>query len=137
MSETVLDAAEPQAAVPIEVEVAVAGGAPPPAPAAPTSGSAAAALVASGVGCSAFGAAVVAAEANEGVHHALTLSDAVGPLSGKGVAGTSVWLLAWGALHLRLRRREVPLGPYLRLTAVLVAAGFVLTFPPVYTAFAR
>lgn len=99
------------------------------------SGEAAAALLACGVGSAVFGVLVVLAEANPTVKSALTLSSAVGPLSGKAVASVAIWLLVWLALHRSIGRREVVLVPYLKLTRVLIVLSFVLTFPPVFFAF--
>lgn len=95
-------------------------------------GGIAAALLAAGVACAAFGVLVVMAEASERVGEALTITDAAGPLSGKGLAATAIWLLAWPALHLALHRRELPWAPTRRIVAVLVAVGLLGTFPPVY-----
>lgn len=95
-------------------------------------GPAAGALLACGLGSAVFGAAVVAAESSEPVKTALTLSDGVGPLSGKALVGTLVFLVAWSQLHLLWRDRTVRTRPVLVVTAVLIGIGLLLTFPPVY-----
>jgi hypothetical protein len=95
-------------------------------------GGIAAALLAAALACAAFGVLVVMAEASEGAGEALTITEGAGPLSGKGLAATAVWLIAWPALHLALRRRELPWAPTRRIVAVLVAVGLLGTFPPVY-----
>lgn len=111
----------------------------PPAadPASPVpNGGAAATLSAAGIGCAAFGLAVVLSESVTPVHDALDVHHNVGPLSGKAICAVAIWALAWAVLHTCLRRRTVNLGRWLTLTIALVAAGVVLTFPPVYTLFA-
>jgi hypothetical protein len=95
-------------------------------------GGAAATLVAAGVGCAAFGVAVVLSESVEAVKQAFTLSTAVGPLSGKAVVAVVVYVLAWLALHVAWRRRPVAFDTVFRCTTALVAVGVVATFPPVY-----
>lgn len=99
-------------------------------------GVAAASLLAAGVGCAAFGLAVMVTEAMPPVKRALTLSEDVGPLAGKAVAGVLGYLVAWLVLHLALRRRDVDLARTARWTVGLTAVGFLLTFPPVYMLFA-
>jgi len=79
-----------------------------------------------------FGILVVVAAASHGAADALTVSDGAGPLSGKGLAATAAWLVAWPALHLTLRHREVPWRATMRVVAALVAVGLLLTFPPLY-----
>ncbi|TWF81766.1 hypothetical protein FHX44_117711 [Pseudonocardia hierapolitana] len=95
-------------------------------------GSTAATLLASGIGCAAFGIAVVAAESLQPVKQLFTLSTAVGPLSGKAVVAVVIYLLAWAALFLACRRRTMPFAAVLRVTAVLIGIGVVGTFPPFY-----
>jgi hypothetical protein len=106
-----------------------------PAPPRPN-GAAAATLLACGIGCAFFGLVVVFAEANPWLHHALEFSRAVGPLSGKSTVGLAGWLATWAVLHHRLRGREVAMAPVVRATRILVAVGFLLTFPPVFMFFA-
>jgi hypothetical protein len=95
-------------------------------------GTTAATLLASGIGCAAFGIAVVAAESLEPVKQLLTLSTAVGPLSGKAVVAVVIYLLAWAALFLACRKRTMDFAVVLRVTAVLVGLGLLGTFPPFY-----
>lgn len=99
-------------------------------------GEAAAALLACGIGCAFFGLLVLVADANLRVHDALQWSRSVGPLSGKSTLGMAGWLGTWAVLHRRYRGREVSMAAVVRLTRILIAAGFVLTFPPVFMLFA-
>jgi hypothetical protein len=109
--------------------------APEDTPRGPANGAAAATLLACGIGCAFFGLLVVLTEASPWLHHELELSRAVGPLSGKSTVGIAGWLASWAGLHLGLRERDVDMAPFVRATRVLVAAGFVLTFPPVFLLF--
>jgi hypothetical protein len=99
-------------------------------------GAAAATLLGAGIGCAFFGLLVLLNDAVPWLQERLTLSKAVGPLSGKSSVGIAGWILAWGALHLRLRRRVVDMAPVVRATRLLVAASLLLTFPPFYLLFA-
>ena len=114
----------------------------PPAPVEPAppdcpNGAAAATLLACGIGCAFFGLVVVLTEASPWLHDKLTLSRAVGPLSGKSTVGVVGWLAAWTGLHRRFRGRDVAMAPVVRATRLLGAVGFGLTFPPVFLLFAR
>jgi len=99
-------------------------------------GSAAAAFVAAGVGSAALGVFTMFAETFERVASFMELYAPVGPLSGKTTFAVIVWLLAWGALHGAWRSKEVSWRLAWTLTLVLVGVGFILTFPPVFLAFA-
>jgi hypothetical protein len=103
-------------------------------PAKPT-GPAAAALVAAGLGTFVIGMMTTLAAASAGLRNALVWYSPSGPLSGKTGVGLIAWLLAWVILHSALRGREVNLGRAFTLAIVLIAAGFLLTFPPVFEAF--
>jgi len=56
----------------------------------------------------------------------------VGPLSGKTIYGVVGRLVAWAVLALILRNRKVSERFTYWTTGVLVAIGFLLTFPPVW-----
>lgn len=95
-------------------------------------GPTAATLVAAGIGCAAFGVAVVASESIGPVKTLFTLSTAVGPLSGKAVAGVLGYLVAWLVLHLLWRNRTIAATAVIRGIAILVGIGLLGTFPPFY-----
>jgi hypothetical protein len=99
-------------------------------------GPAAAAFVAAGVGSATFGVFTMLAETFEPVGSLMELYVPVGPLSGKTTFAVVVWLMAWGVLHGAWRSKEVSWRMAWKLTLVLVGIGFVLTFPPVFLAFA-
>ncbi len=99
-------------------------------------GSAAAALLAGGIGVFVFGLAVVVAEASSGVARALSLVAGVGPLSGKALVGVVIWLVGWIILAKMWSHKEVDFRRVSTVSIILVLLGFLLTFPPVFQAFA-
>lgn len=88
-----------------------------------------AALIAAGVGCFAVGFTTTLAEASKPVKTLMTLSTAVGPLSGKVVFAVVAWLVAWLILHLALRKSALAFGKALTITLILIALGLLGTFP--------
>jgi hypothetical protein len=99
-------------------------------------GQIAAALLSAGVACAACGLAVVLSESIEAIGELLTLSTAVGPLSGKAVTAVVIYVLVWGTLHVAWRRRPMELDSVFRWTCALVLVGLITTFPPIYGLFA-
>lgn len=99
-------------------------------------GDAVAAIVAAAIGSLVLGIFTAGAEFSAGFKTALTLSAAVGPLSGKTVFAVVVWAVAWISLHQMWKGQDKDLGKWLRVSWVLLALGFLLTFPPVFTMFA-
>jgi hypothetical protein len=99
------------------------------APAAMDNGPAAAALLAAGIGSAALGIIIPLAEAILPLRSALNLWNPVGPLSGKSLFAVVVWLVAWAILHARWKGRDVDFGKAWTFTLVLVAVGFVGSFP--------
>jgi hypothetical protein len=99
-------------------------------------GEAAAALLASGIGCFAVGAMATLSEASASLSDSLKFVAPVGPLSGKTTVAVAFWLLAWGALHLRWRGRELAFGPIIVVTFALIVLGVLGTFPPFFDLFA-
>ena len=100
------------------------------------SGPVAAAFVAAGVGSLVLGLLTVLAEASETVKGWLEFSAPVGPLSGETILAVAAWLLAWVVLHVALRERDVSLRHAFTLAAALVGLAILLTFPPIFLAFA-
>lgn len=95
-------------------------------------GTIAAALIACGLACLVFGLAILLAEHVAPVKKALTLSEAVGSLSGKAVAASIAYAVSWPILHVALRNRQVALRVALLIALPMITTGFLLTFPPVY-----
>jgi hypothetical protein len=94
-----------------------------------------AAVVAAGAGCAVLGLCTVASAASGLVAQLLTFYAPTGPLSGKSLLSSLLYLIIWGNLHFRLRDRELRLARASMLTMVLLAIGFAGTFPPVYQLF--
>jgi hypothetical protein len=92
----------------------------------------AATMIAAGVGCAAFGIAVVLAESVSVIKQLLTLSAAVGPLSGKAVVAVVIYPIVWSVLHAALRNSQTKITTVTRWTIVLLAIGLLGTFPPFY-----
>jgi len=99
-------------------------------------GSVAAAALSVGLGAFAFGIAVVASEASPALAAKLNWYNPTGPLSGKTSVGIIIWLVAWAVFSALWKHSQVRLKPVLTATLVLVAAGFISTFPPVFDAIA-
>ena len=93
-------------------------------------GAAMASALAAGIGALAMGLFVVLNEA--GLFAAPTLYSPAGGVTGRTTFATLVWLAAWGVLHARWRAREIPPGRVLVLTLILIGAGVLGTFPPLW-----
>jgi len=63
------------------------------------------------------------------------LGSGVGPLSGKVSIMVLAFVISWVVLHLVWRGKEVNFGRVFTVALILVAAGFILTFPPVFELF--
>ena len=70
-----------------------------------------------------------------GVFVSPSLYAPAGGLSGRTTSAVIVWLVAWGVLHARWKRRTVASAWVLRLTLVLVTLGILGTFPPLWGMF--
>jgi hypothetical protein len=98
-------------------------------------GGAWAAVLAAGIGCVAFSAAVDLAERFSKFSDQLkVIYKTAGDLPGKSTIGVVVWIFAWVLLHLLLRNRTV--GRVGRVTCVvfttlLLLASLAAVFPPV------
>ena len=98
-------------------------------------GQAAAAILAAGIGSACLGVVVVLGVASSTVKSWLNWWEPVGPLSGKSSVGILTWLAAWAVLHVLWRNQEVPFRRVWTIALVLIGAGFLLTFPPIFEAF--
>lgn len=93
-------------------------------------GGALAAVLAGGIGAFAMGVIVLLNEA--GLFAAPALYGPAGGVSGRTTLATVAWLVAWAVLHARWKARDIAPGPILMWTVVLIVAGLVATFPPVW-----
>ncbi|MDE2486775.1 MAG: hypothetical protein KGO51_05195 [Alphaproteobacteria bacterium] len=100
------------------------------APALPN-GPGAAAILAAGVGSLALGLFALAGDAWPALGNALSVWPPTGPLSGVTAAAVVVWLVAWAALGRIWARREVNLRAVNLAAFAMLAAGLLLTFPPI------
>ncbi len=105
-------------------------------------GPVAAAMLAAGIGVFVLGLLTTLAEASQAIADALNFSknyglgSGVGPLSGKVTLAVLAYLVAWVVLHRAWRGNEVAFQRVWVATLVLVALGFLLTFPPFFGLFA-
>lgn len=98
-------------------------------------GPGAAAILAAGIGCAMVGILAFAAEASKPVANMLNFYNPVGPLSGKTTVAIIVWLVAWFVLSRLWQNKSVAMGSVNIAAFVLLAVGFLLTFPPVWAVF--
>lgn len=98
-----------------------------------TFGFTAATMIGGGFGVALFGALTLISELFASSTKAtMTLVTPVGPLSGKSIFAVAGWLLGWAVLAVVLRGRNVSEGATYWITGILIAIGFVLTFPPTW-----
>lgn len=95
----------------------------------------ASALVSAGIGSAILGLVTVLAAGSEAFSSGLAWVASVGPLSGKTTVAVLAWLLVWKWLAGRWRERRLDFGRVTVWTAVLIALGFLGTFPPVFEMF--
>jgi drug/metabolite transporter superfamily protein YnfA len=100
-----------------------------------TDGVAAAAVLASAIGVFITGSLTTLAEISESLKTALDWSGAVGPLIGKTGVGVIVWLIVWPIFHALWRGKVVNFSVVYTVSVILIALGWLLTFPPVFEAF--
>ena len=100
-------------------------------------GPAVAALIAAGIGVLMLGVFTVWAEASTSfASDVLNIKNRVGPLSGKTTFAVLAYLVSWAVLAVPLWKKNIPLNTALLITGVLVAAGFVGTYPKFFQLFA-
>ncbi|MCC6177049.1 MAG: hypothetical protein IT305_17205 [Chloroflexi bacterium] len=96
----------------------------------------AAVLLAAGIGSFALGLVTTVAEASEGFRDRLNINAGVGPLSGKTIWATIIFVVAWAVLAARLRNRDGLLRSATIIFVVLTVLGLLGTFPIFFQAFA-
>ena len=105
-------------------------------------GPVAAAFLAAGIGSLTLGIMVCLNELGGDISKFLAfdknfgLGSGVGPLSGKVSIMVLAYLISWVVLHFLWRGKEVNFGRIFSVALIMVAAGFILTFPPVFDLFA-
>ena len=103
--------------------------APPTREEIPT-GPGAAAILGAGIGCAAIGILAFWGDASDSVGKALNFYNPSGTLSGVTTIGIIIWLLAWLGLNWLWREKSVEMLKLNAVSFVLLAVGFLLTFPP-------
>lgn len=88
-----------------------------------------AAILGAGIGAFAMGLVVILGEL--GVSIPAVYAPA-GGVSGRTSAAAIIWLVAWAVLHYRWRDKSIEPRRIHAWTLGLVAAGVLLTFPPVW-----
>ena len=102
----------------------------------------AAAFVAAGVASLVLGLFVTLSEMSPQINNFLKFDAAfgigkgVGPLSGKVTLAVIAFVISWVVLHVLWRGKEVNFRRAFIASLVLVGLGFLLTFPPIFQAFA-
>lgn len=110
-------------------------------PATKPNGPVVASFLAAGIGSLTMGIMVVLNEVSPDINNFLKfdanfgLGSGVGPLSGKVTLAIIAFVASWAILTFMWRGREVDFRRVLIASLVLVALGFLLTFPPVFLAF--
>lgn len=102
-------------------------------------GPGAAAMVAAGFGTFVLGLATSLNEASEGLHdffEGFSGETGVGPLAGKTIVATIGFFLSWLVLGVLWKDKDVDIKKAFWVGLVLGLIGAVLTFPPVFEAFA-
>jgi hypothetical protein len=99
-------------------------------------GPAAAVVLAAGIGTLVLGLLATLNEASTDVNEFLAFTDDVGPLSGKTIFAAAAFFLSWAILGFLWRGRDLAWRPVLIATIVLLALGFLGTFPTFFEAFA-
>lgn len=93
-------------------------------------GAALAAFLAAGIGAFAMGLILVLNES--GVIAVPALYGPSGGVSGRTTLAVFVWLVAWTALHVRWRDRQLEPARIMLGTFVLIALGVLATYPPLW-----
>jgi len=108
----------------------------PPSARWPGNGLFLATAVAAAVGAFVLGLLTVLNEASAGVSSSLTIIERVGPLSGKVIWALVAFAVSWVALAGAFWKRELDWKIPLGVAGVLLGIAFILTFPPIFEAFA-
>jgi len=99
-----------------------------------TNGSGAAAILAAGVGSFALAVLAIAGDKSALVKTWLVFYKPTGALSGVTTLALVVWILTWGILELRWRKKTVAARTSL-IALVLLGFSLLLTFPPIVDLF--
>ena len=93
-------------------------------------GPGAAAILAAGIGSAAMGVLAFAGDASDAIGKALNFYNPTGTLSGVTTLAIIIWLIAWFVLARMWGTKTVDVVKINIVSFVLLAVGFLLTFPP-------
>jgi hypothetical protein len=93
-------------------------------------GPGAAAILSAAVGCFVLGLLALMGDAIPAVAKLLNVWNPTGPLSGVTFAAIGAWLLSWLVLSRLWARRDLNIGAIGLVSAALILASLLLTFPP-------
>lgn len=102
----------------------------PDTPAMPN-GSGAAAILSAGVGSFALAVLAFAGDKSAEIRSILVFYKPTGALSGVTTVAILIWLLIWGILEWRWRRKTVAIGRISIVALALLGLSCLLTFPPI------
>jgi hypothetical protein len=94
-------------------------------------GSGAAAILSAGIGSFMLAFFAIAADKSAFLKNLFIFYKPTGPLSGVTTTAILVWLIAWGILEGRWRKRNVAMGRISVGALILLSLSLLLTFPPV------
>jgi hypothetical protein len=98
-------------------------------------GDAVAAILAAAIGCAVLGLIIPISEALPAFKNALNWYNPVGPLMGKTLVSVIAYFVAWFFLHRAWKDRDVAFSKIWRISLVLMAIGFIGSFPLFYELF--
>jgi hypothetical protein len=96
-----------------------------------TNGPGAAAILAAGIGSLALAVLAIVADKSPAAKSILVFYKPTGTLSGVTTVAIVIWLVAWGGLEVRWRKRTVALGLVSWLALGMLVLSILLTFPPI------
>jgi hypothetical protein len=100
-------------------------------------GAAVAAILAAAIGCAVLGLIIPISEFFPDFKNVLNWYNPVGPLMGKTAVSVIAYFVAWFVLHRAWKDREVEFGTIWKISLVLLAIGFIGSFPLFYEIFTR
>jgi integral membrane sensor domain MASE1 len=96
-----------------------------------TNGPGAAAILSAGIGALALAVLAIVGDKFAAAKSLLVFYKPTGVLSGVTTVAIVIWLVAWGVLEIRWRRRTVALGLVSGLALGMLVLSILLTFPPI------
>jgi hypothetical protein len=115
----------PSAPSPADMPLAEAGPVEAPMP----NGAAVAAILAAAIGCAVLGIIIPLAEAVVPIKNWLNWWNPGGPLVGKTSVAVIAYFVSWIVLHLLWKDRDIAFDTIWKVSLVLLAIGFIGTFP--------